>query len=69
METPKQEWERHIEQEDWETLGITEEEEEVIEDLLSKHICNYCRGEVYPDIGQSEIFCPHCQMITRAIRA
>ena len=61
---PQQEWERHIENQDWETLGVAPE----IINEQTKHICNYCRLEVSPDIGQKEIYCPHCEMITQAIR-
>lgn len=64
METPNQEWERHIEQRDWETLGISNEEEVI----GYRYICNYCRKQVSPDIGQVEIFCPHCEMITQAVK-
>ena len=68
METPNQEWERHIEQKDWETLGITPEENEVIDNLMEKtKVCYYCRSEVEADYGQTQVYCNHCQTISLAV--
>lgn len=53
---------------DWKSLGITNDEEEVIDYLMENFVCNYCRHQVSPDIGQVEIFCPHCEMITTAVK-
>lgn len=56
---------------DWrEKLNLSEEDEEFLEELLEtgNKVCNYCRKTVSPDIGQKEIYCPHCQMITEAVK-
>lgn len=51
---------------DWRD-DFTEEENEVIDTLMGNYICSYCRKSVSPDLGQKEIYCPHCEMITEAI--
>lgn len=53
---------------DWRD-DFTDEEKEVADYLMGNYICNYCRKSVNPDIGQTEIYCPHCQMITEAVPA
>lgn len=54
---------------DWrDDFKLSQEDEEFLEELLEKKkICNYCRKQVSVDIGQVEIYCPHCEMITQAI--
>jgi Zn finger protein HypA/HybF involved in hydrogenase expression len=58
-----------MQKKDWrEKLNLSEEDEEFLEELLETKVCNYCRHQVSPDIGQVEIYCPHCEMVTQAVK-
>lgn len=66
-----QEWEnRRVEENpEWQSLGLTNEKDEMIDSLMEKNkICYYCHHEVEADYGQTQVYCNHCQTITQAVR-
>jgi len=69
METPN-EWEnRRVEENiEWNSLRLTNEEEEIIDSLMETKICYYCHHEVEADYGQTQVYCEHCQTITTAVK-